>query len=253
MPTNPTRRHGRWIVLPLVLGLAGFLTSCSSGTAATTPTTSPQATLSLALANATSAGWVHETNRTTGSGHSVSMVNDIGTDQGRQVIDSDGAQATALVLSGIAYIQGDANAVSNFFQIPTPDPQKLAGQWISIRPSDQSYAAVSASVTLQSDFQNFQNLFLGPFKAGAQTTVNGVKVVPISGHVQGSTTGSTVPATLFVTASGKVLPVSFRATNSQASITSQWSDWGQAVPLAAPAASIPMSSIVGQSSGATTT
>jgi hypothetical protein len=62
-----------------------------------------------------------------------------------------------------------------------------------------------------------------------------------------------VPATLFVTASGKVLPVSFRATNSQASITSQWSDWGQAVALAAPAASIPMSSIVGQSSGATTT
>ena len=209
--------------------------------------------VSLALTNATSAGWVHETNRTTGSGHQVSMVNDIGTDQGRQVIDSDGAHSTALVLAGTAYIQGDAAAVSNYFQIPTPDPQKLAGQWISIRPTDQSYSAVSASVTLQSDFQNFQNLFLGPFKAGAQTTVDGLRVVPISGHVQGSTTGSTVPATLFVTASGKLLPVSFQASNSQASITSQWTNWGQAVALAAPVTSIPMSTIVGQSSGTTTT
>ena len=252
MSTNPTRRRGGWVVLPLVLGLGGFLTSCSSGSAGSTPSTSPQAMVSLALTNATSAGWVHETNRTTGSGHQVSMVNDIGTDQGRQVIDSDGAHSTALVLAGTAYIQGDAAAVSNYFQIPTPDPQKLAGQWISIRPTDQSYSAISASVTLQSDFQNFQNLFLGPFKAGAQTTVDGLRVVPISGHVQGSTTGSTVPATLFVTASGKLLPVSFQASNSQASITSQWTNWGQAVALAAPTPSIPMSTIVPQSSGATT-
>lgn len=246
-------RRARWMFLALILGLGASLASCSSGSGASHPSVSPQAMESLAVANATAAGWVHETNRSTGSGQTVSMVNDIGSDQGRQVIDSDGAQSTALVLNGMAYIQGDAKAITSYFQIPTADPQKLAGQWISIRPTDQSYAAVSASVTLQSDFQNFQSLMSGPFTAGTQTVVDGLRVVPISGHVSGPTKGSTVPATLFVTASGKVLPVKFQASNKDASITTQWTDWGHAVALVPPPTSVPISSIVGPSSRATTT
>lgn len=168
------------------------------------------------------------------------MVNDIGATEGRQVIDADGAKSTVLVLGGTAYINGDAHAVADYFGIPTSDPQALANKWITVPPSDPDYSTVSASVTLPSDFHNVT--FSGPYTALADTTVDGVAVVPITGRMPGPKSG-TVKATLYVTATGTRLPIELTATSGRSVVTETWSAWGQPATLSVPAGSVPISSV----------
>jgi hypothetical protein len=171
------------------------------------------------------------------------MVNDIGTTEGRQVIDVDGGHATVVLVGGTAYIQGDATAVASYFDLPASQPAQLAGKWISLTPNDSDFSAVTSAVTLNSDFS--QVGFKGPYTVGAAQTVGGRTVVPIHGYISGPTGSAPIPATLTVTSGGTVLPVTLRASSGQLSASSTWSQWGQAVALAAPPSPIPMSSIAG--------
>jgi len=236
---DPVRNRGSVVAL-LILMCAG-LTACGSISNTSGPRLSTRALVALAERNAIAAGWVHEVVGTRASGHSLSMINDIGTSEGRQVIDSDGGHSIVIVMNGMAYIQGDARAVTTYFGIPASDPQALAGRWISIRPSDQNFSAVSASVTLASDFHNL--MLGGPFTEGPAVTLDGRSVTPVSGHVQEPGTNLTVSATLFVTTTGRILPVSLRASGLQGSENVRWSGWGAPVSLAAPSDTVPISAI----------
>jgi len=173
---------------------------------------SPGALAALALKDATAAGWVHEIASATGPGHSLKMVNDIGADEGRQAIDSDGAQSTVLVLNGMAYINGDVTALTRYFGLQTSNPQGLAGKWISIQPTDQNYSAVSAAVTLKSDFSN---VISGPFTKGRAVAIDGTNLIPLHGFVQGPSGARTIPASLYVTQTGTVLPVRLQAPRAE--------------------------------------
>jgi len=134
----------------------------------------PAAIAKLAMNNALAAGWVHEVVHANARGKSLSMVNDIGTSDGRQVVDANGAKATVIVLGSAAYIQGDANAITNYFGLSSVDPQRVAGKWLSLDANDPNYSAVTASVTLDSDFSN---LVVGPFTRGSVTTVAGRQAI----------------------------------------------------------------------------
>ena len=249
--TSPTRGTRRLLAVASIVALAVMgtaLTPLSSSFGSTVP---PGALVRAALSNALSSGWVHEVSTGHGSGHTLSMVNDIGVTEGRQVIDSDGARSTVLVINDMAYINGDAAAISNYFQLQTSNPQEFAGQWISIPPSASSYfGAVSASVTLASDFHNVS--FLGPFTARPETTLHGVKATPVVGHVSGPTGGKKVPATLYVTSAGKTLPVELSASDRQISETVKWSRWGEAVTLPLPGQAVPISTVLSSASGEST-
>jgi hypothetical protein len=85
-----------------LLLLSGLLAACSSGSSRGSTTMPAGSLVALAVRNATAAGWVHEMATTTGPGTSLMMTNDIGTHDGRQVIDSNGAHSTVLVLHGLA-------------------------------------------------------------------------------------------------------------------------------------------------------
>jgi hypothetical protein len=209
----------------------------------------PPGTLAaLALKNATAAGWVHEIAAATGPGHTLNMTNDIGAAEGRQVIDSNGAHSTVLVLHSTAYINGDLTAITQYFGLQTSNPQGLAGQWISIQPSDQNYSAVTAAVTLRSDFHN---LIFGPFSNGSTVVVDGTNLTAVHGFVQGPNGVKRVPATLYVTQTGTVLPVRLQASTSGITETTTWSNWGRSVSLATPSQSIPISTVL--ASGSSTT
>ncbi len=205
----------------------------------------PASIAKLAMDNALAAGWVHEVVHANARGKSLSMVNDIGTSDGRQVVDANGAKATVIVLGSAAYIQGDANAVTNYFGLSSVDPQQVAGKWLSLDASDPNYSAVTASVTLNSDFSN---LVVGPFTRGQVTTVAGQQAIPLFGHSPVQAGSPSVPTTLYVTATGKVLPIGYQASYQGTTETVNWSAWGRTVSLAVPPNPIPESSITTQSS-----
>jgi hypothetical protein len=226
----------------------GLLTACSSGPSNAGATMSPGQLAELALRNATAARWVHETGSATGPGHVLTMVNDIGTNEGRQVIDSNGARSTVLVINEVAYINGDATALTQYFGLQISNPQEMAGQWISIRPTDQNYSAVSAAVTLQSDFGT---LISGPFTEGPPVVFDGRSLNALRGFVQGPSGAENVPATLYVTRTGTVLPVRLKASTGGVTETRIWSNWGRSVSLPIPSPSIPISTVLGTGVGVT--
>jgi hypothetical protein len=224
------------------VGLVTVLGAGSAEGAATAPSTATATSLmSEAFQNAETGSWVHEVGAGAASGHRFSAVNDIGTFEGRQMIDSGKAQAEVIQIGQEAYIRGNASAISSYFGLTKDDPQQLANTWISIVPSDGGeYTTVISAVTLKSDFQ--QQTISGPLSEGHVVTVDGQRCIPITGHV--SQTGyGTAQATLYVTDSMKPLPVEYKAGNKQATSITAWSRWGQTVTLTAPPDAIPLASL----------
>jgi hypothetical protein len=233
-----------WVNLALgACALAGgFVWSEASVVSATSPTSStPSAStlLEQAVQNAEMSGWVHEVSVASGSGHKFSMVNDIGTREGRQVIISDGAHATVLVVAGNAYIYGNDAAIAKYFEISTTDPQKFANQWLELTPQNPDFSTVSAAVTLSSDFR--QVAIPGALHEGQPVEVDGHKVRPISGHIPATSQAPAATATIYVTTKGTVLPVEYRIVAKGIKSTTSWTQWGRAVQIAVPPSSTPLS------------
>ena len=211
---------------------AGFTLCGSSMAAGSTVAPSASALQSLAIHDAEQSGWVHEATHATGAGHVFSMVNDIGTTEGRQVVVSDGAHAKVLVINGDAFIYGDEKAVANYFGLSSTDPQKYANQWLELTPSNPGFSTVSAAVTLTSDFGHVA--MPGSLREGRVVIIDGHRVRPLSAHIPATSQAPAGNATLYVTTSGKVLPFEYRVTAKGIESTTRWSDWGRGVQLAIP-------------------
>jgi hypothetical protein len=211
-----------------------------AGAAANAPL-SPSALEAKAIQDAEGSSWVHEVIHANELGHTFSMTNDIGTFEGRQVIASNAARAEVLQVGQEAYIQGNASAIADYFGLTKNDPQQLANTWISIVPSDGGeYQAVSASVTLKSDFQNVT--IPAPLTEGRPVTVAGHRCIPLTGHTTQPMVGQ-MTVTMYVTKSSAPLPVETRATAKKGQSTTMWSRWGQQVTLNPPPGAVPLSSL----------
>ena len=199
---------------------------------------SPATLMNLALANAIGSHWVHEVGTVQAPSEKAKVVNDIGTASGRQVIDVNGAHAEVIVINKVAYIKGNAKAVVNYFQLTKTDPGKYDNKWLSIPSSSTGYANVSQSVTLKSDFDTWK--IPGKLHEEKVTTVNGESVIPISGQVTMSVSSPTVSVTLYVTATGKTLPVEVVLKSSSETEIVKWSKWGKSVSIEVPAKFTPI-------------
>jgi hypothetical protein len=161
------------------------------------------------------------------------MVNDVGTTEGRQVIVYNGAHAQVIVLNGNAYLYGDVNAIAHYFEISTTDPQKYANQWLELSPSNPDFSTVSAAVTLNSDFGHL--VMPKHLTVGKTVIMGGHKVKPISGHIAATSQHPAATVTLYVTTSGKVLPVvKYVISGKGLHSTTSWSNWGHGVQLSVP-------------------
>jgi hypothetical protein len=194
--------------------------------------------MNVALTNAIGSQWVHEVGTVTAPSENAKVVNDIGTTSGRQVIVVNGAHAEVIIVHKVAYIKGDSKAVVNYFQLTKTDPAKYANKWLSITSSNTGYANVSQSVTLKSDFDTWK--IPGTLSEGKKTTVNGKSVIPITGKVTMTASAPAVSVTLYVTASGKTLPVEIVLKSTTENETVKWSKWGSPVSLAAPSKFTPI-------------
>jgi hypothetical protein len=160
------------------------------------------------------------------------MVNDIGTNEGRQVIVANGAHGKVIVIDGDAFLYGDDKAIADYFGISTTDPDKYANQWLELKPTNSDYSTVSAGVTLESDFSHVA--MSGTLKLEGVMTIKGRRVRAISGHVPATSQTPAAKATLYVTTSGPVLPVEYRVIAKGLQSTTVWSNWGHTVTLLAP-------------------
>ena len=180
--------------------------------------------LSQAIADAESAGWVHEVTVDSGKGHRISMDDDIGTSSGRQVIDDNGGHMTVLVVEGLAYVQGDSRALERDLGAPSVDAARLAGQWLSIPSTNQLFSEVSDAVTMKSDFS--QARLIGPLSTGREVRIGGTPAIPITGTVPGGPRGQHVTGTLYVSAGGKSLPLEFHISSGGIRDETRWTSWG---------------------------
>ena len=226
-----TGRVGWLLSVPIAAtALSLWTNSTPVGAASTIPASQM---VSVAIHDAEESGWVHEVTNATGQGHVFSMVNDIGTTEGRQVIISDGAHAEVIVLNGDAYIYGDEKAVANYFEVSRTDPQTYANRWLEITPSNPDFSTVSAAVTLASDFGG-QVAMGGALTEGPARVLDGVRVLAIRGRIPATAQSPAGNATLYVTTSGRILPFEYQVTGKGVESTTRWTDWGRGVRLATP-------------------
>jgi hypothetical protein len=210
----------------------------SNDASASIPTSAPSTIVSRSIADAESASWVHEVISASTKGHTFSANNEIGAFDGQQIIRTDGAKAEVILVNDIAYIEANAKGVADYFELTTEDPHQLAGKWLSVTPADSGYSTYIAAVTLKSDFSQLQ--FLGPYTSGTKTTITGRSVIPVHGYVAGSSNDAKISATLYVTATGKTLPIKFVISDKTVHETTIWSDWSHPVYLSTPTDSQPI-------------
>ena len=156
----------------------------------------------------------------------------------------DGSHAEVVLLGGVAYIRGDATAVTSVFGYPASQVGRLANHWISLVATDADFPTVTDAVTLASALDH--TTIDAPFTVGGQKVVDGVTAVAVSGQVpeSGSDPGGT--GTLYVSTGSDPLPVELDevATDGTTS-TLKFSAWTVSAALVAPSGAIAASSIGG--------
>jgi hypothetical protein len=231
------------------LGLAaGLAAGCTSG-AGQAPAAgsglaalSPRQILSRADAAATAAGSLHFHSTTQDGQSSIVFNDDSASGSGRQDITiSGGGQMTVLVVAGVGYVNGNADALQGFLGLPAATAAQLAGQWISFSSGDPGYQQVVAGVTTSSVLAEITPV--GSLTKIGPTTVDGQSVVGVRGAASSS---AGMPAgtkiTLYVAADGRALPVSCLEGSGSGQTDITLSQWGEHVSVAAPAHAVPLPS-----------
>jgi len=190
--------------------------------------------------NARARGWAHIDITVSQSGKTIDFGQDSGLSGGRQTVTIGAEQATVVLIGDVAYVQADASALHDYLGLPS-STASFGGKWISIRPTDRQYVAVTAGLRLGDALK--QDTIGPPFAIEPPTVLDGQRVIPISGTAD-TAGGAAVSGTLYVPVSGPVLPVAFDLAAATITDRSVFSRWGMATTLTVPPNPIAFSSIV---------
>ena len=193
---------------------------------------SPNEAVALATAAVRDAGSVHVVTSIQMQGQTATYVNDTGSDSGKQVITAGGAQVTAIVIDGAAYVNANQLAMSEMFQSSPSASQEFAGKWLSFPSSDQAYAKIAPTLTLSSLLQAITPT--GPLTKLSPSKLNGQSVIGIRGDLPNGGSG-----TLYISSTGSPLPVEEVSGPSSGETTSTFSGWGEPVHPEPPSGAIP--------------
>jgi hypothetical protein len=228
-------------VLVLVVATAAALTAVALAAR------SPKQLRAAMLAATSSRHSVHYVSTSSAPGHFVRMVSDVGPGRGIQRITvgkgSHSGPATVLIVGGSGYIRGNAFTLSNYFPFDKAQAKHYAGKWISIPSTSGAYAAVAADAT----FASFVSDLLPSRHLGlVRATVAGRKALGVRGVVHER--GLKLTETVYAPAAGTPLPFDEKAVAARIRATSvaRMSRWNEPVNVAAPAHSVPISTVLGQ-------
>jgi hypothetical protein len=194
----------------------------------------------VAQANATVRGWAHIDLQFHMSAKTLVFSQDSGPDTGRQTVMIGTEHATVLLIDHVAYVNANAGALADYFGL-APSSASFAGKWIAIKPSDAAYTTVAAGVSLSDALK--QITIDAPFGKPKPTTINGARAIGVSGTVP-TTRGGSEPGTLYVPASGEILPLAFDFSDPGATDRATFSAWGKKVALTAPPNAVAFSSVL---------
>jgi len=234
-----------------LIGSVGFLPG-SSGASSHRPFSgkTPAQVLAIAEAAALAKGSVHWVERGTLGSGSFEYVTDAGSSQGKQTVRSATGNGTILLVSPqMAYVNGDVVFMSF---LPDGDAIKYSGKWIALPSSNSAFEGYTLGLAMSSIFPGATPS--APLSFTKPTTFGGKRVVGISGsfdlpeHAQGAF-GTQV---MYVSTVAPYLPVGYtqRGTLDGGSLieATRMSRYGESVSVAAPANSIPVSSITAPTS-----
>lgn len=200
--------------------------------------------LGMALGTMKAAVSVHADVRQVQRSRTVAYSDDSAHGAGRQEITiSGGGHAIVLVVGKVTYVKGNKAALTGYFGFPSAAAGRLVNRWISFRPGNTGYQELTSGVTLAGLAGQLE--LTGPLTIKAPGMVAGRPAVGVHGTVAaslGAPAGSR--ATLYVAASGRALPVSYRLDRTgslQFAVT--FSRWGEPLHLTAPPQAIPVTSI----------
>ena len=205
------------------------------------------------LAALRAGGSVHvDISQSTSQG-SLAYSDDATASGGRQVITIDGTgHATILFIAGVGYVQADAKGLAALFELPQPQADQFAGQWIALRPGEKlglsTYDDVTAGITLSSVATELEPS--GTSTLAAPATVAGQRVVGVQTRLPAA---SKLPAAarnvLYMTDNSLLRPVLSEVTNAGSyKYQVSFSHWGETLHLTAPANAVPASSVTPASS-----
>jgi hypothetical protein len=228
---------------PLAVVATETATAAPAGAATTTtaPTQSAESLYNAAIKAATRLG-VHFQSLATQSGTTLAVTGDTGTNAGAQnVTVSKGnvvEHVSAMVIGTTGYIQGNASALRNVIGLDSAKANKYAGKWLSFPTSNQGLDTLVAGLKDSDVAAELQ--MSGPYTYGTARTVAGERALAIKGTVTDQS-GTKIPVTLYVPASGTALPVeqvtnpasSKGSSNIHSAVT--FTRWGEKVTQTAPA------------------
>jgi hypothetical protein len=198
---------------------------------------------------------LHYVSTSVGNGLTTTIVGDVEKARGTQTIHVTYQGTTASMVIELvgheAYFRGAAVAIEALINLTASQSVAAAGQWISVVPSDTAYyQSTAAALTVGSVMSE---LALSPPITGERTVAAGGRsLVEISGAWTGDgiTASQHATAELEVTKGATSLPVRFTGVVPPSPKTTRFTDdlvvskWGEAVHVAPPASSIPLSTIL---------
>jgi len=205
------------------------------------PAQAAAALLAQTNRDALAQGWAHIAIHVSLGSQTAVFSDDSGPTSGRQVIVVGQSDATVVLVGGIAYIQGNASAMQNYFGFPASAAPGLANRWISFSSSDSDYSTVASAVTLGSALQ--QMTLAAPLSEGAGAVVNGQSVIPVAGQLVAADNVGQGSGTIDVSTATDPLPVEFDYSSNDGHGALVFSAWAKAVVLSAPAGATPAASI----------
>jgi hypothetical protein len=200
----------------------------------------------LAVQAAKRAGSVHYVLVSSDAHSSETITGDSSMAEGRQIVTSGSAHIQALLVRGVAYVNGDATGLQSALGLTPAVAAKYAGDWISLTRDDPPYASVVAAVRL--DHILGQVTPSGPLTLlqPADTSGRGASV-GLSGGLPAPVQGATGTSTLYVSVRSPTLPVRFtgRARSGRNVVHDEatFTGWGRPLELSAPAGAISFESL----------
>jgi hypothetical protein len=143
------------------------------------------------------------------------------------------------MIAGVGYLRGNAAALKNYYGIRAPVAAHLSGRWISVHHGDRGYKQLTSQVTL-SGFIDEISMEAPMARRGSSLVGNQPAVV-----VQGTASAASgdIKETLYVASTGRPLPLRLVGHVPGERLRAMFGNWGEALHLAPPANSIPISSL----------
>jgi len=227
----------------LALCAAGLTSAPAAG--ASSPTSlsalsAPQI-VTLSLHNAAAEGSCTNVANGSAVGFTFGSTTNSGPTEAQQIIHFNKATGEALLLKGVAYIKLSATVINLEFAKPFP---QYANKWISLTSARKEYASITTGLLFSSMLTQVRPA--GNLTRSKVVTLNGVKVVAITGTANAALGLSAGKQTLFVRATAPYLPVAIdaagRSQGVPTNLTVTFSNWGKKFSYAVPSPVVAISS-----------